>query len=339
MKKDIIGFLIVISVMSAGIFCGFVASNLTIRAYDAWTQPRVVLKYVENSGDNRYAPIVAAKSLAKAVYEKTDGQVRIDVYTAAGNDMKNYIDLQTNRIDMARMPTNMAAKDINETLMVLSFPYLLRDQEHKWRVINSHIGEEAEKELSSRGMVVLAWLEDGTRQLINRRHPIRSPKDAADMETSYLNDSMTYDAMKCLTGREPYSIPTWQVYRNLINGQIDACEINWTIYGSTCFYEAARFITETGHSQSPCIQVITQQALDKLTPKEQEILKECAQEVAEKERELFNRDEAYYKHLALENGAILTELSDKEKKQFEEKFESIYQKTDRKDLVNEIKSM
>jgi TRAP-type C4-dicarboxylate transport system substrate-binding protein len=58
---------------------------------------------------------------------------------------------------------------------VFSVPFLFRDYAHARAVLDGPIGQDVLAQLASRGLVGLAWCEDGLRHLANRKRPIRTP--------------------------------------------------------------------------------------------------------------------------------------------------------------------
>ena len=60
---------------------------------------------------------------------------------------------------------------------VFSVPFLFRDYAHARAVLDGPIGQDVLVQLASRGLVGLAWSEDGFRHLANGKRPIRTSED------------------------------------------------------------------------------------------------------------------------------------------------------------------
>src|SRR5690606_40879792 len=65
---------------------------------------------------------------------------------------------------------------------VFDIPFLFRDLDHARSVLDSDIGQKMLAEFSKRGLVGLAWGEQGFRQLTNNVRPVATPADAKGLK-------------------------------------------------------------------------------------------------------------------------------------------------------------
>ena len=74
------------------------------------------------------------------------------------------------------------------------------------------------------------------------------------------------------------------------------------------------------------MQIISQKTIDALPEEYVQIIQDCAKESALYERELWQKREAEAMQTAVENGTVITRLSDDEKQRFQSACQPIYQK-------------
>ena len=116
--------------------------------------------------------------------ERTNGRIVINVYSDSelGDEPSVIEQLKFGGVDFARISVMSLGDDV-EALNVLQLPYLYRDSDHMWRVLDGEIGDEFLAALQGTGMVGLSWYDAGARHFYNRVQPIetlhpRGPKPA-----------------------------------------------------------------------------------------------------------------------------------------------------------------
>ena len=93
---------------------------------------------------------------------------------------------------------------------------------------------------------------------------------------------------------------------------IDGAENNWVSYDQNSHYEVAKYISLDGHTAPPEILVCSKMVFDKLSPEDQQILRECARsQNCGREK---NNDEIENKSMehVIAEGSEVTELEDRE---------------------------
>lgn len=272
----------------------------------------VVLKYGELNPDNHPMTVVA-KEFARLVEEKSGGEMVIDIYPSSqlGDERTVLQGLQMGAVDMFRSNA-VSLGDFGATKANLfSLPYLFRDRDHLWTVLNSEIGDDilADVEASGTGMVGLGFMEEGQRNFFFRSAPV---SDLAGMKGKKIRVPQTQiliDTVKAF-GASPTPISYSELYSSLQTGVVDGAENPPTGYLANNFYEVAPYYMIDGHTYSPSIMVISEISWNRLSPEQQDILKEAAAET-----EVFNKDMAAkadadaYATLK-EKGATIIEVTD-----------------------------
>ncbi len=301
------------------------------------TVPEYVFTYSENQAED-YPTTRGAYKFAELVKERTNGRIQILVRAEGimGDEQEVVEQLQYGGIDFVRASMGSVAEFVPE-LNVLQMPYLYVDSEHMWRVLESDIGQEFMGKLKDYGLVGLSWYDAGARSFYTAKKPIEKLEDVAGLKIRVQESTMMTEMIEALGGTGvPLSYD--KVYSALETGEIDGAENNWPSYESMNHYEVAPYYTVDEHSRLPEVQMISQITWEKLSPEDQEILRQCARESAEYERQLWTRRSEDSERRVREAGCTVTELSAEERARFREAMMPLYEKycSDYMDIIERI---
>lgn len=285
--------------------------------------PEFVLTYADNQPAD-YPTTRGAERFAELVRERTGGRVVIQVHSDGeyGTEQEIWEQLSMGGVDFARLSLAIMADDLPE-LNVLQLPYLYRDAAHMWRVLDGELGESFLEAFSGRELVGLSWYDAGARSFY-AWEPIRSLKDLAG-KTVRVQDSEIVIGMMKLLGAEPETFAYSDVYSAFETGKIDAAENNWPAYYLMDHYKVAPYYTVDEHSRVPEVQLASGKTWEKLPEKYQTILRECAKESAQYERELWTEEEQTARQTVLASGCHEITLSEEELEAFRELVQPLYQ--------------
>ncbi|MBQ9647504.1 MAG: TRAP transporter substrate-binding protein [Oscillospiraceae bacterium] len=294
-------------------------------AKDEEAVPDVIFRYADNQPEG-YPTTVAAEYFAQLVEERTDGKVCIRVFSdgVLGDEVSVFEQMQFGGVDMGRISTGTLAQFVPEA-EILQLPYLFQDSAHMWRVLDGEIGDELLGDIQSAGAVGLSWFDAGARNFYTTS-PVHTLEDLSGMRIR-VQESTFMSRMIRLWGATPMQIPYGGVYSALQTDQIDGAENNWPSYESSGHFEAAPYYLLDGHSRLPEVQVISSIALDKLAALDEgyvDILRQCAQECAVYERELWQARETESEELVRGYGCVVTRLSAAEREKFRQAIQPMY---------------
>ena len=288
-------------------------------------QPKLILRYAENQPDD-YPTTVAARAFAEKVKQRTEGRVKIAVYSKGelGAEMSVIQQIQFGGIDFARVSLSQLAEYM-PALNVLQLPFLYQDAGQMWRVLDGNIGDEFLTRLDDIDLTGLSWFDAGVRSFYTRR----KVTCLAELQGLRLRvqESDTMSMMVSALGADPVQVVYSQVYAALHNGQIDGAENNWPSYEAMSHYEVAPYFLRDEHTRVPEIQLASIPAMEKLAaldPTFPGILRSCARESALIERTLWAEQEAGAEQDMLARGIVVTELSSEEKQKFRAAVQPLY---------------
>lgn len=287
--------------------------------------PEFVLTYAENQAED-YPTTQGAYKFAELVRERTGGRIEVQV-NAGGllGDEKTVIEqLQFGGVDFARVSLSPLAEFVPK-LNVLQLPYLYHNRDHMWKVLEGPIGDDFINSFGGSDLVALSWYDAGARSFYSSKEPIVSLEDMKGRNIRVQESELMMDTIEAL-GATPVPMAFGDVYSALQTGEIDGAENNWPSYESTRHYEVAGYFTMDEHTRVPELQLIAQSTWSKLSPRYQSIIRECAQESAIYERQLWEEREKTSEEKVRKAGCLVTQLPPREKAKFQEAVAPMYEK-------------
>ena len=306
-----------------GIALTLVSSNAALAA----KSDKLVLTYADNQHRD-YPTVKAAYKFADLVKKRTDGRIIVKVYPNAElGDEKTTVELlRAGKIDLARASLS-ALTEYARGLEVLQLPYLYRNADHMWRVLEGDIGRELLDEATAEGIIGLSWYDAGVRNFYLRNKAIKKPEDMRGLLIRTQESALMMDMMETV-GARPVSLIFSKVYGALAEGKIDGAENNLPSYESMKHYKVAKFYCCDEHSRIPEMQIISRATLEKLSEADREIIRECAAQSANYERELWAQREVSAAKKVTKGGAIIVRLTDEERQKFVEATQPFYEQYD-----------
>jgi len=298
--------------------------------------PEYVLLYAENQTDD-YPTTMGAHKFADLVYVRSGGRIRIEVKCDAelGSEMQVIEQLKFGGVSFARVSLSQLA-EFEPEMNILQLPYLYKDSEHMWRVLDGKIGDDFLKKTSDIGIVGLSWYDAGARNFYSTL-PIRKLEDLEGLNIRVQESDMMADMVSALLAN-PVKIVYSDVYSAIEQGIVDCAENNWPSYDAMKHYDVARFYTVDEHTRVPELQICSKVIWDKLDEKDQQIILDCAKESSLYERKLWQESEKSSRENAEKNGVTVIELSESEKARFRNAMSAVYEKYcgNQMELINEI---
>lgn len=288
-------------------------------------QPELILRYAENQPED-YPTTKAALAFAEMVAQRTDGRVKVVVYSGGelGGELSVIEQMQFGGIDFARVSLSQLA-GLLENLSVLQLPYLYEDAKQMWRVLDGNIGDGFLSTLENVDLVGLSWFDAGVRSFYTRE----KAATLADLQGKVIRvqESDMMSEMVSDMGAVPVQVVYSQVYAALHNGRIDGAENNWPSYEAMGHYEVAPYFLKDEHTRVPEVQLASPMVMEKLAALGEsypEIIRMCARESAKVERKLWAQQEAESEENMRAVGIEVTELDEAEKEKFRAAVQPMY---------------
>lgn len=235
---------------------------------------------------------LAAEQFAQWVNEQSGGTITVDLYPAEmlGTDRQMGEAISMGTLDMSINAHGVVAA-YEPKLAALELPFLFSAPEKVDLVLDGPIGKELAANLPKQGIRVLAYWENGLRQISNSKRAIESPQDLAGIKIRTPENKMTLDIFKSL-GASPAPLAFSELYMALSQGVFDAQENPITNIHAAKFDEVQDYISITNHKYESCPFIVSETVWQKLSADQQAILAEGAQKFAVVHREMVRSNEA-----------------------------------------------
>lgn len=271
-----------------------------------------------------YPNTVAMDKFAELLNEKSGGEMQLKMYHAGtlGSQPDAIEQVRLGGLEIANFSLGPLGPIVPEA-NVVSLPFIFKDTDHVWRVLDGKAGDMIKAGCEKKGLVVLAWYDGGARSFYNSKKPIKTPADVAGMKVRVMNNDL-YSGMISALGGNPSPMAFSEVYQSLKTGVVDGAENNWPSYESTGHYEVAKYYSISQHLIIPEIVTINADLYKTLSSDKQKILKEAAEASAVLQRKLWKERSKASEEKVLAGGAVANAIPDKSA--FQAAMKPVYEK-------------
>lgn len=206
----------------------------------------------------------AALEFKRLAEERTKGRVKVEVYpnSMLFKDAEELDALQLGSVHMlAPVPGKFGPVGVPE-FEVFDLPYMFPDLEALQRVYHGPAGAAMLKKLESRGLLGLAFWNNGFR-VMSANRPMHVPGDAKGLKMR-INSSKVNAAIMKSVGAVPQTMAFSEVYQGLQTGVIDGTEGPLSNLYTQKQYEVQKHVTLTYHTISNYVVVVNKAFWDKL---------------------------------------------------------------------------
>ena len=258
-----------------------------------------------------YPNTIALDKFAELLSEKSGGKMKLKMYHAGtlGSQPDAIEQVRMGGLEIANFSLGPIGPIVPEA-NVVSLPFIFKDTEHAWRVLDGKAGEMMYEGLAKKGLISLAWYAAGARSFYNSKKPIQTPADVAGLKVRVMNNDLYSGMIKALGGN-PTPMAFAEVYQSLKTGVVDGAENNWPSYESTGHFEVAKYYSISQHLIIPETLCINAGVWNKLSAADQKILREAAQESAILQRKLWNERAKASEAKVKAGGSVINEIPDK----------------------------
>ncbi|OGK88285.1 MAG: hypothetical protein A2X51_08575, partial [Candidatus Rokubacteria bacterium GWC2_70_24] len=224
----------------------------------------------------------AAAKFAELLKERTQGRINVKNYFAgqlfAGKQTNEFTLLNQGVADFALGSTINWSPQVKE-LNLFAMPFMYPSYRALDAVENGEPGQKLWKLIEAKGVVPLAWGENGFRQLTNGKRPVRAPADLEGLKVRVVGSPIFIDTFRAL-GANPINMNWGDAQTAFQQGTVDGQENPvvsvlipfklWTVHKN---------ITLWNYAIDPLVLGMSKLTWDSLTPADRDIVKKTAVEV------------------------------------------------------------
>jgi tripartite ATP-independent transporter DctP family solute receptor len=212
---------------------------------------------------------------------------------------------------------------ITKEMALWDTPFLISNAKEADALLDGPIGDKIRNKLQDKGLVGLAYWENGFRNLTNSKRAINKVEDLEGIKLRVMQNNVYLNSFKTL-GANAVPMAFSELFSALETNTVDGQENPFNTILSSKFYEVQKYVTVTNHVYSPWIVLVSKKWWDQLSKDEQKILSDAAKVSRDFERK-DTRDEASRAVADLKaKGMQINELPPAESARMRDKLTRVY---------------
>lgn len=233
-------------------------------------------------GARKFVDIVAARS---------GGKLKVKDYPALalGPELQQQSAL-VGGVQELFVPSTASLSGVVREFTLLDLPFLLRTGTQADALMDGPFGQALMAKLPEKGLVGLAFWENGLRHVTNSRHPVQRLEDLQGLKIRVQQSPVFIDTFKALKAN-PVPMSFGEVYGALESKALDAQENPLLVARSARLYEVQKYASLTGHAYGVLAILVSRKFWDKLSADERKLLQAAALEARDYQRQV-SREQA-----------------------------------------------
>ena len=289
--------------------------------------------------DTQHSVHKAMEYLGERLDYYSDGTMSVVIYPSSqlGTEREMVELLQIGSLAMTKVSAS-PLEGFAPEMKIFSIPYIFRDNEHFWRVLNSDLGDELLSGVGDFRLKGLGYYDAGSRSFYTNDKPIETPSDLNGLKIRVLNSPTAVATVRALGGAAT-PVAWGELYTALQQGVVDGAENNPPSYYLSRHYEIARYYSLDEHTSVPDVMLASLPVWESLNEQQRTWLTKAMEDSVEYQRELWKTStQASLEKVKAEGVTVITP----DKAPFVEAvkpFHKSFEDTPIGDLITQIKAM
>lgn len=319
MKKT---FILVVIISLAAILIGGCSDKKETSSSKGDAQVKIMKMTSVNTKDRALS--IGLDKFGEIVTKETGGAIKVEVFSDSvlGGERQILEGVQMGSVQGGLLSTAVTGT-VALRVSAFDLPFLFKDKQTAFKVLDGPIGQEVLKDLPSKGVIGLGYWDSGFRNLTNSKREIKTLADMEGLKVRTMESKIHVDTWRTL-GINPTPMSFNQLYTALEQKVVDGQENPYVIIKTNKLYEVQKYMTNTGHVYSSSIFVISKVFWDGLTDKEKEIITKAESEAKAFERQLNEKQDNDCLAELVAAGMKVTDLAPGEKEKIIQKLQQVY---------------
>ncbi len=269
---------------------------------------------------------LGARKFAERVEAKTAGRIKVAVYSAGqlGSDLQMQAALQGGTQEFAA-PSTATLAGLVKDFGVLGLPFSFADEKEADAVLDGPFGRKLLAQLPARGLVGLAFWENGFRNVTNNKRPIVRAEDIAGLKVRTMQNSLYIDMFSGL-GANAVPMSVTELFTALESHAVDAQENPYTVVHAQKFYDVQKYLSTTGHAYDALALIVSKKLWDRLSAADRQAVQAAAAEATVYERATSRALNARLRAELAHLGMQINDVSPQERTRMREKLQPVIAK-------------
>ena len=209
--------------------------------------------------------------------------------SALGGEREMIEAVQLGTLDIVNTSTGPVGNFVPE-VKIVDIPFLFRDYAHARKVMDGPIGQDILTKFPAKGLVALAWTENGFRHMTNNKRSIVKPEDASGLKMRTMENKVHMEGYRAF-GIQPTPMAFPEVFGALQQGTVDGQENPIPVILASKFSQVQKHLSLTGHVYSPALLITSPRLMNKLSDADKKVFYTAAKNASTAQRKKVNEDE------------------------------------------------
>ncbi|MDR1828049.1 MAG: DctP family TRAP transporter solute-binding subunit [Methylobacteriaceae bacterium] len=253
------------------------------------------------------------------VKEATKGEVIIEHYpdNQLGDDRTVVESTIFGDIDLVVSSTTPMAT-IFPDFNMFDAPFLFLSLDAVYKGLDGEIGQKVLAEMEGKGLVGLAWWENGFRNFTNNKVAAKVPDDVKSMKIRVMQSDVQMAAWAAI-GVNPTPIAFTELFTAMQQGTVDGQENPLQIIDGNKFQEVQKYLSLTQHGYVPFVLCMNPAKFKSLKKEHQDAIVNAAKESVEWQRNRVHEQDAVIINKVQKEGMTVVELTPEQKALWQQK--------------------
>jgi tripartite ATP-independent transporter DctP family solute receptor len=235
---------------------------------------------------------VGSTVFCEEIEKGTEGRYTCQQFpsSALGGEREMIESVQLGTLDLVNTSTGPLGNFVPE-VQIVDIPFLFRDYDHARAVMDGEVGQDLLDKMQQRGLIGLAWTENGFRHMTNNVRPIVQAQDANGLKMRTMENRVHMDGYKTF-GILPTPMAFPELFTALQQGTVDGQENPIPVILASNFSQVQRHLSLTNHVYSPAVLILSPSVWNQLSDADKQVFLDAAKAGSTAQRQKVNQDES-----------------------------------------------
>ena len=221
----------------------------------------------------------------------SEGKFKVQIYPSQqlGTERQCLELLQIGSLDMTKVSAGVL-ENFSPSIKVFGIPYMFKDKEHTFRVLDGPIGDELLAGTEKYWLKGLGYYDSGSRSFYTIDRPVEQPNDLEGLKIRVMESQTAIDMVKSFGG-SPTPISWGELYTALQQGVVDGAENNPPSFYLSRHYEVCKYYIIDEHTVLPDVVLMSTHLWNTLNNQEQKWIQEAMDLSVIEQRRLWSVSE------------------------------------------------
>jgi tripartite ATP-independent transporter DctP family solute receptor len=248
---------------------------------------QVITLRIGHSLDIEHSVHKAMEHMADKLALYSDNSMQIKIYPNAqlGGEREMVELLQIGSLAMTKVSA-AAIEGFVPEMKLYGVPYLFKNNDHKWKVLNGQIGQELLSLTKKAHLSGLGYYDSGSRSFYMTEDKVESPADLVGRKIRVMQSPSSVKMVNAFGGAAT-PISFGELYAALQQGVVDGAENNPPSFYLSRHFEISKYYVLDEHTSIPDVIIASKHVMDTLSEQQRTWLNMAVSDSIELQKELW----------------------------------------------------